>query len=171
MNNLTKKPGLIMLILAWVAGLYVFTQFFASEQEKANNPNSNVETIDQSGLKQIKLVSNRQGHFVVSGLINDAPGVFMLDTGATDVVIPAELASYYNLSPLGKQIGLTANGHVEIEKTNIDKLSIGAINLYNVRASINPGMHKSQPILLGMSAIKRFDLTTQDNTLTLTYRP
>ena len=43
------------------------------------------------------LESNRQHHYVASGTINGRPVTFLLDTGATDVVIPAQLADRLKL--------------------------------------------------------------------------
>jgi aspartyl protease family protein len=61
---------------------------------------------------------------------------------------------------------ITANGTVDVYSTMIDRLQIGSITLFQVRASINMGMEQDQ-ILLGMSALKNIEFTHRDGTLTL----
>jgi len=92
----------------------------------------------------------------------------MLDTGASDVVIPEALAGEYGLIGKGNSQSITANGIITVKQTRIQELSIGEIKLYNVRASINPGMDSSQAILLGMSALRHLELAQKDKQLTLT---
>ena len=53
-----------------------------------------------------------------------------------------------------------------MNQTEINKLSIGQITLYNVDANINPGM-QSGHVLLGMSALKQLEFTQRGNTLIL----
>ena len=61
----------------------------------------------------------------------------------------------------------TANGRTRTYATVIDELKLGAITLYNVRASITTGMF-DDGVLLGMSALKSVEFTHRDGTLTLT---
>ena len=63
--------------------------------------------------------------------------------------------------------GMTANGAVELAHTRIAELTIGSITLYDVDASINPGMDKDMPILLGMSVLKQLEMQQKDDTLIL----
>jgi aspartyl protease family protein len=91
---------------------------------------------------------------------------FLLDTGASDVAIPAELADRLGLQrghPVQYQ---TANGTVTAWRTHIDSVSIGPMVVKNVPASINPGM-KDMEILLGMSVLKHVEFTQRGDTLIL----
>ncbi|MEZ5524637.1 MAG: retropepsin-like aspartic protease [Pseudomonadales bacterium] len=159
-----------MWIAAWVVGLGMLTLFFAEQEKGWMNPNQQpaVRTT-ASGAQEVMLQRNRQGHYVVSGNINGKPAAFLLDTGATDVVISANLARTYGLERGRRSIASTANGNVTVYATQIDQLSIGNIHLYQVPASINPGM--DDMILLGMSALKQVELTQRGDTLTLRYYP
>mgnify|MGYP000715763230 CR=1 FL=1 len=163
-----KHTARTMSFIAWILGLTLLTYFIGGWEENQVNPNKHPETSRTNNKNQVMLQQNRIGHYLVDGKINHAPATFLLDTGATDVVIPAQLASEYKLIESGYKQTITANGMVTVAQTNIEVISIGDINLYNVRASINPGMQKDQEVLLGMSALKQLELTQVNQTLTLT---
>lgn len=162
-----KGIGKSMLIVAWAIILIGLTLAFGSWEENQYNPNQSIEAIESTTQRQVKLERNRQHHYVVTGKINNTNVVFMLDTGATDVVVPQRLARKLGLQSGAKGIAITANGPVEVYSTNIEQLELGSIVLKDVRASINPAM-KHQEILLGMSALKDLDFSQSGNTLTLT---
>ncbi len=156
-----------MMVIAWVAGLALLTQFFGNWEQKKINPNQNPESYQSGQVTQTILKRNRAGHYITNGEINSTPVVFMLDTGATDVVIPQQLAESLDLPKLGRGSAITANGRVNIILTKIDKISLGKIAFYDVRASINPGMGRNEPILLGMSALKQVNFKQDGNRLIL----
>jgi aspartyl protease family protein len=112
--------------------------------------------LTDGGKAEVTLLQNRHGHYVSQGTIDGIPVTFLLDTGATEVSIPAHIADKLNLSSQGNYRVQTANGSVTVYKTQIEQLSLGNIFLYNVAAHINPAM-KSNEILLGMSALKRVE--------------
>ena len=90
----------------------------------------------------------------------------MLDTGATNVAIPAHLADKLNLQRGHRHQVMTANGIAEAFGTRINTLTIGDILLRDIRASINPSMAGNE-ILLGMSALKQIEFTQRGDQLTL----
>jgi aspartyl protease family protein len=156
-----------MAIIAWIIGMLLLTQLFGAWEEDQINPNRDPEYASLSGEHLVTLQQNRQGHYLVTGTINQKEAVFMLDTGATDVVIPQRLGDRYGLQAMGFGTGITANGLVDFSHTRIAELRIGAITLYDVDASLNPGMDEEMPILLGMSALRRLEMTQKDHTLIL----
>ncbi len=163
-----KKIGKGMMIAAWIVALLLFSQFFANWEKKQYNPNASPESSTGSnGSRKVILERNRAGHYITNGMINGAPVTFMLDTGATDVVIPEAIAKTLGLPRLAYSEASTANGTISIYKTRLNSLSIGNIKLYDVRASINPSMTAEQEILLGMSALKQLELRQKDRRLTL----
>jgi len=90
----------------------------------------------------------------------------MLDTGATDVSIPAELAERLKLE---KGFGVTlstANGRTQGYRTRIDRLQLGDIVLRDVRALVVPGLDGKQ-VLLGMSALNKLEFTQRGGTMLL----
>lgn len=158
-----KKIGKGMLYVAWIIVLIGLTAILGDWEQRQHNPNQH---IDSSQKGEISLRQNRKGHYIASGKINSKKVVFIVDTGATDVSVPAKLADKLGLPPGQRGKAITANGIVEVRATRIDKLELGSITLYDVRASINPGM-LGEEILLGMSALRDLELTQRDATLTI----
>ena len=161
-----KKIGQGMLFVSLVLALILMTWFFGRLEERQHNPNQLPVSTTESHRVEVILERNKAGHYVTSGTINGQAVVFLLDTGATDVVIPINIASKLGLQSGYKSQAMTANGPITVYSTEINQLSIGQINLTDIRASINPEMH-SRGILLGMSALKQIEFTQQGNKLTL----
>jgi aspartyl protease family protein len=165
-----KKFGKGMWIATWLVGLVMLTMFFAQQEKSWINPNQAPEfRTTQEGAQEVILERNRQGHYIVSGNINGKSADFLLDTGATDVVVSGNLAKAYGLKRGPRSTASTANGNITVYATRIEQLSIGNITLHQVNASINPGM--DDLILLGMSALKQVELTQRGDTLTLRHYP
>ena len=97
----TSKAAKWMLILAWACLFGLLTLVFGDLLEQQANPNQQPVSIMRGEQIEIRLEQNRQGHYVVSGSINGKPAVFLVDTGATSVSIPAHLADEFNL-PRGR---------------------------------------------------------------------
>jgi len=161
-----KRAGRVLMILAWCAALFLATRFFSQWEERQRNPNVEVASQQGNGYIEVNLIGNAQGHFVASGLINGRPVEFMLDTGATDVAIPAEVAKDLRLEE-GFGVTLsTANGLSQGYRTRIDRLQLGDIVLRDVRALVAPGLHGDQ-VLLGMSALNKLEFTQRGGTMLL----
>jgi len=161
-----KRAGRVLMVLAWCAALFLATRFFGQWEARQENPNVVVNSEQGEGFIEVKLVSNRQGHFVASGQINGQPVDFMLDTGATDVSIPAEMAKQLKLEE-GFGVTLsTANGLSQGYRTRIDRLQVGDIVLRDVRALVAPGLGGKQ-VLLGMSALNKLEFTQRGGTMLL----
>ena len=161
-----KRAGRVMMVLAWCAALFLATRFFGQWEERQQNPNVVVSSEQGEGFIEVKLVSNDQGHFVASGHINGQPVDFMLDTGATDVAIPAQMAERLKLEQ-GFGVTLsTANGRTEGYRTRVDRLQLGDIVLRDVRAIVVPGLDGKQ-VLLGMSALNKLEFTQRGGTMLL----
>ncbi|MER2493208.1 retropepsin-like aspartic protease family protein [Catenovulum sediminis] len=163
----SQKTGKIMSYAAWIIAFFLLTYFFEGYLNKKENPNQNPESYyTNQGAIEVKLERNQHGHYVTNGKINQQIVTFLLDTGATNVSVPENIAKRLNL-PYGpsQRVG-TANGSINVYQTRIDVLEIGDIKLRNVAANINPYMQGEQ-ILLGMSVLKRIEFTQRGSTLTL----
>ncbi|MBU2925392.1 TIGR02281 family clan AA aspartic protease [Colwellia sp. 4_MG-2023] len=166
-DDSTNKIAKLFVWLAWIIAIALLMYFFQGVLDKQYNPNSQPQvSLNSSGQAEVVLQQNKQGHYVTLGSINESPVTFLLDTGATQVSIPAHIADELQLESFGSYPVRTANGTVTVYKTQIDQLSIGNIFLYNVAAHINPAM-KSDAILLGMSALKEVEFSQKGKQLTL----
>lgn len=153
----TTTIGKSFVWIAWLIGLGLLVFVFQDLLDDQYNPNQQPKlSLQSNGKAEVTLEQNRQGHYVTNGAINGTEVIFLLDTGATQVSIPAHIAEHLSLKGGAKQRVQTANGLITVYKTQINELRIGNIYLYNVAAHINPSMQADE-ILLGMSALKRVE--------------
>ena len=162
-----KRMGLTMQALAWIVLLGLGVFFFSDVLDKQHNPNQDLQTrYGEEGMREVVLQRNKFGHYVTTGAINGKPVVFMLDTGATGVAIPDAVASNLGLKRGRAFATQTANGVSTSYAANLNSVSVGEIELQNVRAGITPGLQTKQ-ILLGMSFLKHIEFTQRGDTLIL----
>ncbi len=161
-----KRMGKYMIIGMWVLLVVLLTLMFSNILERQYNPNQNLASQQGASGAEVSLKRNKYGHYVASGLINGQPVVFMLDTGATDVAVPAQVADRLGLERGRKRIYQTAKGPAIAYATVLEQVSLGDIQVHNVRASINPHMNNEE-VLLGMSFLKQLEFTQRGDTLTL----
>jgi aspartyl protease family protein len=155
-----------MTWLMWLVLLGLLSLFFNRILERQHNPNPQLAGMNQKGRPEVVLKRNKWGHYVASGRINGQAVVFMLDTGATDISVPQEIAERLGLArgrPITYQ---TANGPAVNYATRLDSVSLGNITLHDLPASINPNT-RDMDILLGMSFLKHLEFSQQGDTLTL----
>ncbi|CAI8227050.1 MAG: Uncharacterised protein [Glaciecola sp. HTCC2999] len=165
-NHQPHRYAKWMVFAAWLCVLWLLVYVFNRLLDDQYNPNQHINyDITRAGTS-ITLEQNQQGHYLLNGQINRQPVLFLLDTGATTVSIPERVAARLNL-PQGQRYPVqTANGSVFVTDTNLNSLSIGPIELQNIRANINPGM-QSDKILLGMNVLKDLELSQFNNQLTI----
>lgn len=165
-NNPTQSLGKGMMIMAWLVLLGFLVMFFGQWEENTYNPNRHPDSSSNATTNTVVLQRNRYHHYVTQGAINKENVTFLLDTGATDVVIPENVAKQLKLQKGREKYASTANGVITVYDTRLQTLSIGSITLYDVDASINPAM-TGEGILLGMSALKDIEFTQRGDQLTL----
>ncbi len=107
--------------------------------------------------QRIELPRANDGHYYLLAEVNGAPIRFVVDTGATDIVLSRRDARAAGLNPddlafLGQ--ANTANGVVRTAPVRLDSIAVGDIRDTGLRAVVNDGdLHES---LLGMSYLHRF---------------
>jgi aspartyl protease family protein len=106
----------------------------------------------------IEVPRGADGHFHLTLRINGEPVEFLVDTGASDLVLTMEDARRVGLDPENLAfIGSanTANGRVRTAFTTLDEVALGPATFRDVGAAVNGGEMKGS--LLGMSFLRRFD--------------
>ncbi len=96
------------------------------------------------------------GHFHVTAEVDGVEILFLVDTGASDVVLTPADAQRLGFNPARlnySQVYYTANGIGRGAPIRLDRITIGPIDVTGVRASVNEtSMSRS---LLGMSFLNR----------------
>ncbi len=165
----TRRIGLWLGLLAWlsVAGLLLLV--FQDQVADRFNPNRNPESVHTADTIEITLQPSRGGHYAMRGTINGEPVTFLLDTGATEVAIPASIADRIGLSRGAPLQVRTANGQTTAYRTQLSTVGLGDIELRDVSAQILPS-YESNAVLLGMSALERLNWRRENGALTLQYQ-
>ena len=122
------------------------------------------------GSASVVLTADGQGHFTPSGQINGRSVQFLVDTGATQVILAEAEAKRIGLNYLaGQRLRVTtANGSVAGHGVRLDSVRVGEAVVYDVPAVVLP-----QPmpfVLLGNSFLSRFQMKRQNDQLTLEKR-
>lgn len=109
------------------------------------------------------------GHYYLTLTVNDTPVRFVVDTGATEIVLTQRDAERIGLDPdtlayLGA--ANTANGRVRTARVALDDVVLEGFEDSNIPAYVNEGTMKES--LLGMRYLSRFgSLQISNNTLIL----
>jgi len=151
---------------AWILGFFLLALLFTKILDQQNNPNQSIATLASSDSREVVLLRNRSGHYVFDGEINRHKVTFLVDTGATTTAIPGGMQQTLGLKAGPATSVSTANGLTTAYLTRLDQLAIGEIELFDVNASIIPGMRVNE-ILLGMNVLKHFELIQSGNQLTI----
>jgi len=123
------------------------------------------------GAGTVTLTADSRGHFFTPGTINGVSVRFMVDTGASSVVLSSAEARRLGINYLAgaRAFTQTANGVVPVYRVKLDTVRVGDITVNNVDADILEG--DRLPIaLLGMSFLNRMEMKRDGVTMTLTKR-
>lgn len=112
-------------------------------------------SVSQSG--QIVVPRNRDGHYHLTAQVNGTAVRFVVDTGATDLVLTQSDAARAGLDPdnlvyLGR--ANTANGQVKTAYVRLDTVELGRTTDRDVSAVVNQG--EMDQSLLGMGYLQRW---------------
>lgn len=107
--------------------------------------------------RSLMLEADRQGHFQVEARIDGRHVDFIIDTGASLVVLHESDAALVGIRPQPRDYtstAITANGKIKAARATIDRIEIGGITVYDVPAMVLPdeGLAKN---LLGVSFLPR----------------
>jgi aspartyl protease family protein len=110
----------------------------------------------QTGAREMTISEGEDGHYHVYGAVNGVQIAFLIDTGATDIVLDPDDARRIGLKledlTFDKPFG-SANGVGHGASIEVDTLSVGPIQLTKVRMSVNGARMGSS--LLGMAFLKQ----------------
>lgn len=118
----------------------------------------------------VTLTSDARGHFLTAGAINGNPVHFLVDTGATAVVVSTQDARRMGLDYASAErvaVG-TANGQIRGWRVNFSQVSLGQVALNHIEGLV---LDTVLPYpLLGASFLNRMEMRREGVTMTLTQR-
>lgn len=152
---------LFFAVVVLVAGGYAAQ--FADKAVTAHQPQaSTVQQANQSAEpnsygRTLELVSDRLGHFHAEARVDGARLEFVVDTGASQVVLRDSAAAEAGFHPMPVDYRVTvstANGKVKAAPARIERIEIGDITVFDVPALVLPDDVLSEN-LLGVSFLSR----------------
>jgi aspartyl protease family protein len=130
------------------------------------------ETASQTDTRgSVTLPADSRGQFYADGRVNGAHIRFMVDTGATTVLLPLSEADRLGVDYRRGQPGRiqTANGAAAAWRVTLDSVTVGGITAYNVEAVVSQAQGLDVA-LLGMSFLNRTEMRRDGAYMTLTKR-
>jgi aspartyl protease family protein len=110
-----------------------------------------------NGNGSVTIYAGQNGHFIVNALVNGATVQFLVDTGASDVVLTyadAQRAGIDTSTLNYNSIVQTANGTTSTAFVTLNQIQIGSIIVANVPAGISQ-INNLDMSLLGMSFLTK----------------
>ena len=150
-----RQAAVWLAIFLGLVGLYAFKNdaaFIGQRIMGALSPTQGVAHDDGT----LSFDAGPDGHFRIQALVNGGRVTFMVDTGATDVVLTPDDARRIGIDPatlVFDQFAQTANGRVSGAAIRLDSLVIGSIQMNRLPATVN-GADMSDS-LLGMEFLNR----------------
>ncbi len=117
------------------------------------------------------LAADSRGHYMADGAINGVATRFLVDTGATLVVLSSNEANRLGIPyrQAAQAMARTANGAVPYRLVKLDRVKVGDVELINVEAGVMEGGYDG-PALLGMSFLSRTEVSRDGQSMVLTKR-
>jgi len=164
--DVSRSIGGGMITLLWVlvlGGATLIAQQWLDNRQQARAPSW---SDDVNGRPSLSLQSDRYGQYQLTGSANGEDVNFLLDTGASEISIPGDVAERLNLQRGRGYPVTTANGTITVYATQLEEITIGPFRLEDITAHINPSM-EGDVALLGMSFLRHLELLQRAGTLTI----
>lgn len=157
--SVLKRVGFFLVIGAIL--FVLFDQFGPYQSGRGYRPRP-IETISDAG---VLLDRTFDGHFYLTGSINDREVAFLVDTGASTIAIGQTLAEQLDLGPCRPRQYATAAGNVRGCESVARQVEVAGLRLPDVPVAVLPG---ADTILLGMNVLRHFRIEQQGRQMRLT---
>ena len=151
--------GILAFWLVVMAGLY-----FAMQQVLKPKAIS----VNMTG--DLVIPRARDGHFYAPGTVNGRPVQFLVDTGASLVVVSEELARAAALGPGESTVFQTANGPLKGRTVSGVPVTVGPASVSGVRVGVGLVGLGPDAALLGQSFLSRFEVVLSGDQMVLRRR-
>ncbi|WP_308917329.1 TIGR02281 family clan AA aspartic protease [Jannaschia sp. LMIT008] len=157
--NRHRMGAMVRMALTWAAifaGVTLLVGIFLEDQSLMAPPRQAV-VVDGDGGLAIEVPRSRDGHYHMVMGVEGEPVRFVVDTGATDMVLTRDDAERAGIDLESLRFSgraRTANGEVRTADVVLDEVRLGDAVDRNVRAVVNGG--EMSQSLLGMSYLQTF---------------
>ena len=151
---------LVLAALVLVGGIYaarVADRTLVEPAPQAAAAQADEQRSASVSRRTLTVDANRQGHFEVEARIDGRFVNFMVDTGASLVILRETDAANAGIRPMPRDYTATvstANGKIKAAPAKIGRIEVGGITVYDVPALVLPDDVLSQN-LLGVSFLSR----------------
>ncbi len=155
--------AVLLVVLGGYAARFADKAVVEHPQAAAASTADNGPREPVSSGRSLMVDAGRDGHFAVQSRVNGVFTDFLIDTGATVVVLRESDAANAGLRPMPANYTATvstANGKVKAAPVRVDRIEVGGITVYDVPALVLPDDILSKN-LLGMaflSRLKRYEV-------------
>lgn len=157
---------LFLAVAALVAGTYLARfadKAVVEAPAQAAAVQSSEPAQSSAGQHRMALSSGRDGHFHADSRVNGRMIDFLVDTGASLVVLRESDAAMIGIRPMRSDytaIVATANGKTKAAPVKLERVEIGDITVFDVPALIMPDEALSQNLLgvAFLSKLRRYEV-------------
>jgi aspartyl protease family protein len=155
----------VIIFAGMLLGLGVYAARFADQAVRNSAPPATTalaaappEASQQNAYRgSVVIPADPRGHFVVDARVDGRRMDFMLDTGASMVVLRSRDAAALGIHPVARDLTVqvkTANGTTRAAPVQLGMVEISGLNVRNVAALVSPDDALSEN-LLGLSFLSR----------------
>jgi aspartyl protease family protein len=163
-----RRTGLLMIVAGWLLLVGLIWWVMDGALERQSDPNAHLAEVTGTRA-EVVLKRGHDGHYRAPGRIDGHAVDFLVDTGATEVAIPFQLAEAIGLRAERAFQAQTANGLTLAYSTRLSSVDLGGLLARDVDGTLirNEG---SREVLLGMSFLSRFDIAIRDGEMRIRAR-
>lgn len=151
--------GPLLILLFW---LVVMAALYAVMRQVLKPPPL---TVSVTG--ELVIPRARDGHFYVRGQVQGQPVTFLVDTGASLVVVSQEFARSARMAPGEATTFRTASGELQGRIVNGVTVSVGPASVTGTRVGVGLVGPDPSMALLGQSFLSRFDIVLSGDNMVL----
>ena len=159
----------VSLAAAMMIGLAGTSDPSGNASDRATSGGMAPAVADSLAEAGVSIARSRDGHFWIDAEVNGRQIRFLVDTGASDVVLTREDADRLGILLQPQDYSLiyrTASGTTRAAPVQLDYVSFGTLHLWNVEAAVNQS--NMDVSLLGQSFLSRLSgFEVSGNILTL----
>ena len=120
-----------------------------------------------SASGELLIPRSRDGHFYVAGTVAGRPVTFLVDTGASMVVVSEKFADAASLARGQTALFKTANGDLQGRIVPGVTVSVGPVSISGARVGVGLVGGDPDMALLGQSFLSRFEVVLSGDRMTL----